>query len=392
MSRLTIPELNRALALFGESQKAFMRRERRAQLRSVLFDVPRRSSIGWHCVYETAAGFLRRLTTELIPEEAGQRMKRLCSRPYYLTLSILMSSFFGARQQRILDAGLSAGEAWAEDKVDEALAVVDFWRRTCSAYRNDGLWLPAQGGDTQSILPPERVREVAAMLQDTGIARRKQLRRLAATLELYCFILHGEQRDGIFAHGPYPLEGDILVVQEFTDLQNDFLPWAHTAVRNPYPHLALALRLRGVKATFDLYGGVLFEPPDITPHIVAETLLTSDREGTIRPVPLQEVDSIQHCAAEGQGELYLKAAEWAPRFKAEYGVHLFANHLRSFFHLLPAGRHCDAEIHAAFEEAAALEIDRLLACPEPLSMWKFMATTEGDFFWPVAAARRTHHP
>jgi len=40
---ITIAELNEALRLFGDSQKRFMRQEKRAALRSMLFDVPRRS-------------------------------------------------------------------------------------------------------------------------------------------------------------------------------------------------------------------------------------------------------------------------------------------------------------------------------------------------------------
>jgi len=382
---ISLDEMNRCIAQFGAAQKAFMRQEKRAALRSILFDVPRRSSLGWHCYYQAAGPLLRELTARLTPEEAGRRMKRLCSRPYYLTLSILMCSFFGARQQRLLDAGVRFGDALPSEgasQIDDALLLVDFWKRACQTYRNDGSLLPSLAGYTQPILTPQTVHELDARLTPSTPELRHLLRRLAATLELYSFILHGEQRDGIFAHGPYPLPGGAqLVVHEFTDLQNDFLPWAQTASRNLYPNLAIALRLKDVQTRFDLFGGVLCEPREIAP--VAEGLFTRAEEGTVRAVPFEKVPEIQQHAADAQNELYLKAAEWTPRYKAEYGVHLFANHLREFFRLAGMGAEWDEIIRSRFQAAAEAGLEPMLDRSEPPSIWPFMAATDGDFFWPV---------
>lgn len=388
LGHIPIEEVNRCMRLFGESQKSFMRRENRAALRSMLFDVPRRSSVGWHCFYERGAGFLRELAREISPEETGRLMKRLCSRPYYLTLSIVMCSYFNARQQLLLDAGLAPGIRFPEEKFEDAAVIADFWRRVTAACRNDGLWLPAQGGNTQAILPSETVRALREQIRPTNEEERRSLRRLAAVLELYSFILHGEQRDGIFAHGPYDAgDGTQIVVQEFTDLQNDFLPWAATEARNPYPHLALVLKLRGVRAQFDVFGGVLFDPPDILNAIEAEGIFTCAADGTPIPVAFSEVPLIQRRAAAAQNELYRKAAEWTPRYKAEYGAHLFANHLQSFFLLVPGGARWREPIRKAFEQSAAAVLDGWLANPEPPTMWKFMAMTEGEFFWPLVAEK-----
>jgi hypothetical protein len=388
---LLLAELNRYLALFSASQKAFMRREQRAHLRSLLFDVPRRSSIGWHCIYETGAQFLRELTAAASPEEIGRRMKRLCSRPYYLQLSILMSGYFGARQQLLLDAGLSPGQPFPGEKLDDASAIVDFWRRCAQAYRNDGNVLPAQGNDTQPILPPATVATLNKQLQPATVEQRKRVRRMAATLELYSFILHGEQRDGMFAHGPYDAgDGSIIVVQEFNDLQNEFLPWAKTPTRNPYPHLAIVMRLRNVQATFSLFGSVLFDPPDILPHIEAEAIFTRSPDGAIVTIPFTEVDLIQRQAAAAQNEIYQQVADWTPRYKAEYGVHLFANHLRTFFELV--GLDADARIRAAFESAAAPLIGPMLENSSPPSIWHYMATTDLEYFWPLVATEPMQAP
>jgi len=384
MNRPDLAEVNRCIRQFGASQKAFMRSENRALLRSVLFDVPRRSSIGWYCFYERAPGLLRRLAESMPPEEVGRRMRRLCSRPYYLQLSILMCSYLGARQQLLLDQGLQPGQAYANEKLEDVCFIVDFWRRACRAYRSDGHLLPGPDHGTQPILPEEEVDNLNALLAPFEQDHHRRLRRMAATLELYVFILHGEQRDGLFAHGPYDAGGGSqLVVHEFTDLQNDYLPWARTESRIPYPRLALVRRIKNLDACFDLFGGVLLGGPDLDCCTEAEGLFTRDAEGRIVPVSMDEVQRIESCAAAAQNELFLKAAAWPPRYKAEYGVHLFANHLYPFFELLPGDQDWGMRIRAEFEAAAANVLDTMLADCEPPSIWRFMAMTDGEFFWPV---------
>jgi hypothetical protein len=379
---IDLQETNRLIKLISDSLKSFMRSERRTALRSVLFDVPRRSSLGWECLYRTTYPLLVELTSSISPEEVGRRMKRLCARPNFLTLSILICCYLGGRQQHILDLGLGPEDPFPEDDPEKISFIIDFWQRACRAYRNDGGLLPAQCGDTQPILEPKTVAQLEDLLSEANCSKFKRLRRLMATLELYAFILHGEQRDGLFAHGPYECgERAHIVVREFTDLQNTYLPWATTRARNLYPNLAFLLKLRQVNARFDLFGGVRIEPADYEDRLLACALVTATESGEIQPVPFDEIGEIERRAAAAQIELYRKAAEWSPRFKIEYGVYLFANHMKTFFDI--AGLEVDSSIQQAFEKAAAPMLERLLATEEPPSIWRFMATTEGDFFYPV---------
>lgn len=384
MSSLSVVQLNRYIKQFGDHQKAFMRSENRALLRSILFDVPRRSSIGWYCYYQCAPGLLRELLQQVSAEDIGRGMRKLCSRPYYLQLSILMCSYLGARQQLLLDQGLRPGEQFADEKVEDALLVVDFWQRACRAYRSDGQLFADQDNGAQPILSHHRVEWLDARIQPSNAHDHARLRRLAATLELYVFMLHGEQRDGLFAHGPYDVGGDDQIVMlEFTDLQNDFLPWAATETQNPYSNLVLVRRISGVTVHCDMFGGIRWDARDIAPHVLAEGLFTRTGNDSIVPVSLDEVEHIESCAAAAQNELFLKAAEWSPRYKAEYGVQLFANHFRLFFESLPDHRAWDERIRHEFEDAACTLLDNLLEQDQPPSIWNYMATTDDDFFWPV---------
>jgi hypothetical protein len=386
---MSLQQMNRCIAQFGKRQKAFMRGENRALLRSILFDVPRRSSIGWYCYYKKAPGFLRELTRQMPPEEIGRRMRRLCSRPYYLQLSILMCSYFGARQQLILDQGLRHGEPFPDENPDDALFVVDFWRRACRAYRSDGQVFPGADEQGQAVLPQSDIELLDSQLLPKTAETHQRLRRMAATLELYVFILHGEQRDGLFAHGPYELgDGSQLVALEFTDLQNDYLPWADTKARNPFPNLALVRRVRGVHMHFDMFGGIRWDVPDFEAFVEAEGLFTRNANGGIEAVPPERVAEIESSAAAAQNELFLNAAEWSPRYKAEYGVHLFANHLLPFFDLLPGENDWGERITTAFADAASGVLDGLLEQQDPPSIWPFMATTDEEYFWPVVENHR----
>jgi hypothetical protein len=385
---LSLEEMNRIVALFGASQKNFMRLEQRSSLRSALFDVPRRSSLGWIGIYQHGASLLRQLTSFVTPEEIAGRMKHLCSRPCYLQLSILMCSFFGARQQLILDHGLKPGDPLpGEDdaRIEDALSLVDFWRRVTSTYRNDGCLLPAENGYTQAILLQSAVDELADRVEPCTPEHRRSVRRLAATLDLYSFILHGEQRDGTFSHGPYPQpDGTIIVVHEYNDLCNQFLPWAETATNNVYPNLAIVRRLRaGVHTRFDLFGSILYTPADVDAFVVAESVLTRTDNGTFKQVAWEEIPEIQHRAAEAQNELYVKAAGWTPRYKAEYGICLFANHFYPFFQIAGLDPSWGETIRHSFEATVAPLVEPMLQKAEIPSIWPFMATTEGDFFWPV---------
>lgn len=380
---MTIRHLNELIHLFGESQKTSMRAERRELLKSVLFDLPRRSSLGWQALYEHEVPFLRELAEHASPEELGRRMKTVGSRPYYLQPFILACTYLGARQQRLLDLGLSPGEPFPEERVDDLAFLMDFWERLNSSYRNDGLLLPGQAGGAQPILGEEVLAEVRGQLRKPGEEEFTRIRRTAATLELYCFVLHGEQRDGIFGHGPYrDGTGRTLFFKEFNDLRNDYLPWAHTEAENPFGNIAVAYEAHDVAVRCDMFGGLVTDPFEIEDRLDRIAMLTRV-DGEIRALSPGEIEEVREAATAAQEELYLKAVDWTPRYRVEYGAYLFANHLKPFFDLAGVGGDVGGRIVAACEETAAHMVDRLLADPEIPSIWKHMGGTEGEFFWPV---------
>jgi len=383
---ISVARVNELIQLFSANHKRDMRAEKRTAMSSVLFDLPRRSSLGWQCLHDNQGPFLRELAAAAPPEELGRRMRTVGRRPYALQPFILVCGHLAHRQQRMLDLGLRPGEPFAEERPEELAFLMDFWARLQGAYRSDDVLLPAQANHSLPILDPGRIEALTAMAAAPDPDFHGAVRRLAATLELYGFMLHGEQRDGIFGHGPYDLgDGTVLYCREFNDLRNDYLPWAATATRNPVGNVVVAYVARDVEVICDMFGSSRVEPHELGDRLVALAVATNDG-GELRALGAEEVGEIQAAAADGQEELFMRAVEWDDGYKIAYGAPLFANHVKPFFDL--AGMASAAALGGclmeACEETARAHTERMLGAEVP-SIWRHFAETDGDFYWPLVA-------
>jgi hypothetical protein len=377
--------LNELIRLFGENFKRDLRAERREAMRSILFDLGRRSPLGWQCLYEHQATFLREISVLMPPEELGRRMRGLGRRPYALQPFIVMIGHLGWRQQRMLDLGLRQGDPFPEEKFDDLGFVVDWWARVQEAYRQDGFMLPEDAGGTCPILDEPDLQVLLEAALPTDSERLAHVRRMAATLELYSFVLHGEQRDGIFGHGPYPQDdGSVVFVREFNDLRNDYLPWAETETRNRWDAIVIAYRAREVSVRCDMFSSMTVEPHEFGDRLEGVSVFGLDGDEP-EPTPLDdgEMGAVQSAAADAAEQLYLAALNWDDRYKIAYGAPLFANHLWPIAKLAGADSEMGGRIMAACQETADRRVDEMLAADVP-SVWTHMGTTDTDCFWPTA--------
>ena len=380
---MSVERLNELIHAFGEHEKAAIRAEKRGAMRSVLFDMLRRSLLGWQLKYDYEAAFLREVAEVIPPEEVGRRMKVPGSRPYYLQLFLLLQDTLGARQQRMLELGLHEGDRFPEERLDDLLFVADFWERASRAYRNDGLLVPDEAGGTQPVLDDASLEAVRAHLQPADHETLTAARRLAATLEAWCFVAHGEQRDGIFGHGPYPGEGRrVLLFREFNDLRNTFLPWVATTTPNAHANVVFAYECRDVGVRCDMFGGLVTEPLEFADRVERFAVLTREG-GIVRPVAAEAWDEVREAAARATNEIYFRIVEWEPAFRYEYGAFLFANHVKAFLDL--AGIDADERLREAARETIERRGPAVGEGPEVPAAMVHWGTTEGAFVWPVVA-------
>lgn len=377
---MDVGHLNELIATFGAHHKAALRAEKRASASSPLFDLLRRSLLGYYLKWDHTAPVLREVASAMAPEEVGRRMRRPGMRPYYMQHFLLMQDILSGRQQRLLELGLSHGDRFPGERLDDLLFAADFWERSCRAYRSDGGLFPAEDR-SQPILDEEEVTRIEGLLEPYEAGRYATARRVLATLDAYAFLAHGEQRDGIFGHGPYPLPGGrVLFLKEVNDLRNDLLPWAQTEARNPYANVVVAYICRDVRVVCDFFGGLVTEPLDFTDRIERFAVLTND-SGDVRPVPDGEWPAIVAAATAATNEIYFRVVEWDERQKAGYGAMLFANHLKPFCDL--AGIDANARLAAAARETEERYLDEVLAGPAAPLVMVHWGTTDGDLFWPV---------
>jgi hypothetical protein len=361
-----------------------MRRENRGALRSELFDIRGRTWVGFECYYAAAPALLRTLCERSSPEALGAAMKQPGRRPYYLQLFILMSNYLSAREQRILRAGIRP-EGHDEQALADLSVVVDFFARTARTYRNDGEVVPVAPGFDQRILSDDWVARCAELLgpADDLIA----VQRFVARLALYLFLLHGEQRDGNFDHGPYPLDdGRFLLIRELNDLDNGFLPWAETANPLSISNVCVAYALRDVEAAFTIFSGSITEPLEFESHVEAVAVFT--REGDeLRRFTEAELEELPRRAAQLQLELYKRVVDWPALERTRYGLYLYANHLAPFFTLAGADD-CLPRLRAEFERVGTNAAEHFLAADEEPEIFKFFADiAEGESaFTPLAGS------
>jgi hypothetical protein len=133
---------------------------------------------------------------------------------------------------------------------------------------------------------------------------------------------------------------------------------------------------------FDMFGSGTLGPSGPADALSGVALLRNEN-GALRTIDDEEIPHIQAAAASAQEELYLKAVEWDERYKIEYGAPLFANHLKAFFDLAGLDGGAAQSIMDACRASGERMLESLLRTEMP-TVWTHMASTEGDFFWPVA--------
>lgn len=380
-----LAEINGLIDLFGEEMKVANRAEKREDLKSVLFDVPLRSVLGWRVLKEAAPDTVRLLLERIAPAELGTRMRRLGCRPYGLQLFFLAAGFMLTREQERIELGIGSDEAWEEDPVEDIELIMSTWAQLSAAYRGDEVLLPGQVGGRLNILDNDLLAAALDSVQPRGEDYRRRARRMFASAELCSFVMHGEQRDGNGGHGPYALaDGRTLFFKEINDLGNDYLPWARTKNRNLHDNLVIAYVVHGAtEVRCDMFGSMVVQPHDFDRDLDAMAVMVGTEDG-FELIEEAEFGEIEAAAAAMQEELYLNAIEWDDRYRIEYAGPLYANHLRPFLGLAGFGADESAALLVRCEAIAGAAIDRLLA--HTPTIWQHMGHTEGPMLAPIAAS------
>jgi hypothetical protein len=219
----------------------------------------------------------------------------------------------------------------AEDAVEPTVQVLDFWERAALAFRGDG---HRQAWDAGFVVRSYEDDVIATL---TGGAAPvgddlDRIKRFNATLMNYLFLLYFDTRVGTGDSGPYPLEdGTTLLVRDFYRMSQSDFWWSDVAADVPYHNLTAALVLRDVKVKVNDWGTSITDPEDYLDRLERFGLFTTDTaDGSLTPVPLDEIDGIVTEVRKAQARHYRNIAAMDRDEKIRCGAYVYFTFLRPF--------------------------------------------------------------
>jgi hypothetical protein len=220
------------------------------------------------------------------------------------------------------------------DDPDKAHTVLRFWERAAMAFRGDG---HRQAWDADGVVrpyPQEIVDQLVAGAAPVDDEQRGRIKRFNATLVNYLFLLYFDTRVGAGDTGPWPLpDGRALLVRDYYRMsQSDDFWWSDVAKDVPYHNLTAALVLDDVRFRVTDFGSSYTEPEDYLDRLSSFGLFTTDGsdDGSLRPVPLDELDDVVAAVRKAQSQHYRNIAAMERDEKIRCGAYVYFSFLRPF--------------------------------------------------------------
>jgi hypothetical protein len=223
--------------------------------------------------------------------------------------------------------------------VDDPLrtwGVLDFWERAARSFRSDGHAQAADAGGVVRSYDDEVVKALVEGAAPVGAEGARltpeEVGRFSATLMSYLFLLYFDTRVGTGDSGPYRLgDGRVLLVRDFYRLSTSDMWWSEVAGGVPYQNLTAGLVLKDVSVRVNDWGTSLTEPEDYLDRLVGFSLFTTDGPtGSLRGVPLEEMEGIAAAVASAQARHYRNVASMEREEKIRCGAYVYFSFLRPF--------------------------------------------------------------
>lgn len=371
------------LARFGEAVSLFLQRAGKAQHSSGMFDLRRRTVMGVYAYFDHLGWALDVLDAHgATPEQLGAAGRGLCGQPFSAQIHGVLWGQLLARENE-LGLGRDGGDP------EQLARVIEWWGRAAAAYRAspDGALVPCEDGDRQPAAPAA---EVLAAIEQFGrpVAEFPEAARTTAALQLYSYVLRGEQRGTTYYHGPYPGPGGTtLVVEEFTRMRDNELPWSEPVL--PLDSVCSVLELDGVAASFDLFQGMATDPVDFRSRLLRTSLLTCD-DGPAREVTEAEREEMLEALASDQERVFREQLGWDSDYRMAYAAYHYLDFLAPFFAAAGCGSEVMAEARERFAETVRRRL-REVADTDPVPVWERLFGRSGrDLFTPLQTAGSAH--
>jgi hypothetical protein len=361
---------------FGQGIAAFLDRAGKANHTSNIFDLRRRTLIGCYGYFDHLPWALGELDEITTPAALGAGGRGVCGAPNGPQIHGLLWGYLLGRENE-LGLGRPGG-----DPADLA-TVLRWWEGMTRAYRGDSALVPLEAGHAQPAASDEWIGDVLDT-QGRAIAALPQLSRLTAGLQLYNFILNGEQRGTAYFHGPYRTpNGGTVVVQEFTRLRDSELPWRPDPPALAFDSVAALIEVEGVSFEFDLFAGMATQPTDYHGHIRRAAVVTCD-DGEPRALTDAETAELIQTSLAAQAPLFREMVAWKPEYKVAYGAYHYLDFLVIFLRAAGASDAVVAEARERFQQTLAARLTEVVEA-EQLPVWDRFFSRPQPLFSPLGA-------
>jgi hypothetical protein len=220
------------------------------------------------------------------------------------------------------------------DDAEAAFTVLDFWERAAKGFRGDGTRMADDAGGVIRVYDDAIIDQIVDATESVSDEQRTDLIRFNATLVNWLFLLYFDTRVGTGDSGPYDLgDGRTLLVRDYYRLGQSDFPWSDVAADAPYDHLIAGYVLEGIdELTITDFGSARTSPEHYLDGLVGFSLFTTDdcEPGTIRPVPIAEIDSIATAARRAQAAHYRNIAAMSRDEMVTCGAYVYFTFLRPF--------------------------------------------------------------
>ncbi len=285
----------------------------RGLLESKLFPVNEYISVACYHTYDHLYNLMKLVWDRITPEDLAKQSKVLLSEVHALSITYQWL-YYGLGRMGIINNKLeSDASKEPEEKRNQWKWILENWYRLAKSYFNTNEPTVAASGGTNLAFEEKTIEWLKDNLEPVDTEQVKKIRRSLGSVELYAFLDECEARAKLIDHGPYPIDDEILVISEFTRLNDGkgepWMPWSDTESKLPSSAMGIAMTIKNVTAFFNDIGTMMIEPGDYS-GLVTSVCAYTNRGQKIVPIGLDELPAYAEAADAAQTELYMKFAEW----------------------------------------------------------------------------------
>jgi hypothetical protein len=324
----TDPDYTPELAEWGQFMQRFgaaykHELERRTVFESELFGMNTYIIMSHLDDYVHLPGRMRTIAESLDPGLVVARRGAVGSKCNFITSVAFILHYFAGRELSI-----DLGRTRRDERTDDHLTVLDFWRRATIAARQDGVLLniDAEPPDSSRLLDDGAVSAIADELIPIEDYGPKGIRQFGAQAIAYCFLENCDSRQATCDTGPYPLTDDsFLALREIMlDKEGDF-PWLDGLRETlAHHHIVIAYELpKSVHMSNNLFGTSWMTPVNYLDQVRRVRVYSAD-SGELVPLEPDEVRDTRAQIKQTHRALYRRFSEMSVRERTTCATQMYA--------------------------------------------------------------------